>query len=109
MSNTVNEKSPLFMTVSFKDEVGDPLVPTTVEWRLDDLETTQEVVGWTNLPGPTADMNVTIPASNHVIINDGSVREERVFGVRINVGLGAEAHQEFRYHVLNLFAPSGPV
>jgi len=107
MAKTVNEKSPLFMTVEFKDETGSPLIPTTVEWRLDDKETNTEIVDWTNLPSPAATMTVIIPATNNEIVNEAKVREERMFGVRANVGMGAEAHAEFQYHVLNLTGPSG--
>lgn len=106
-ARTVNEKSPLYMTVGFQDENGDPLIPTTAEWRLDDRETDAEIVGWTNMPTPAASMSVLIPAANHTIVDEEKVREKRTFGIRSNGGLAAEAHQEYHYHVLNLYAPSG--
>ncbi len=106
MANTVNEQSPLRVTVSFKDEDGAPLIPATVDWRLDDMEINAEVVPWTSLPSPAASMNVTIPASNNLIVDQTSVREERMFGVRADDGLGSEAHAQFQYHVLNLTGPT---
>jgi len=107
MATTVNEKSPLYLTVKFKDEFDAPLIPTTIEWRLDDKEIDAEIVGWTILGSPAATMNVTVPATNNEIVNEDKVREERMFGIRVNVGLGAEAHAEFQYHVLNLTGPTG--
>ena len=95
------------MTINFKDENGDPLAPTTAEWRLDDSEMETAIVAWTNMPTPAASMSVIIPGTNNVIVDDTSIREERVFSIRANSGLPAEAHQEFMYHVLNLYAPSG--
>ena len=107
MANTVNEKSPLYMTMAFTDENGDPLVPSTVEWKLDDIEQQSEIVPWTSLGGLAAIMNVVIPSANNAIVTETSVREERMFSVRVNDGLLAEAHEQFQYHVLNLYAPSG--
>jgi len=105
MSNSVNEKSPLYMTIVFTDEVGDPLIPNIVEWRLDDVELGTEIVAWTNIPTPTSTMNFTIPSTNNLIVNSNEVREERAFGIRANEGMPSEAHQEFRYHVINLIGP----
>ena len=107
MARTVNEKSPLYMTVTFTDEVGDPLIPQTVDWRLDDHETGAEIVAWTPLGGVAATMNLTIPSTYNVIEDETSIREQRTFGIRANDGLAAEAHEEFHYHVLNLHGPSG--
>ena len=110
MTNTVNEKSPLCMTMTFKDEDAAPLVPATAEWRLDDVDDIDnaiEIVDWTALTGMASTMKVTIPSTNNVIVNEENVREARMFGVRINVGLDSEAHQQYKYHVLNLRGPSG--
>ncbi|MEE8599398.1 MAG: hypothetical protein V3S69_07845 [Dehalococcoidales bacterium] len=109
MAKTVNEKSPLYMTLVFKDELQAPLVPTTVEWRLDDMETEPptEVVAWTVIPSPLSTMKFTIPGSNNVIGTNTKTREEKMFGIRVNDGMASEAHQEFQYHVLNLTGPSG--
>ena len=107
MARTVNEKSPLFMAIVFKDENGAALVPSTVEWRLDDLELGAEIVAWTLLPSPASIMSVIIPSSNNVINDETMVRERRAFGIRVNSTLAAEAHEEFQYHVLNLTGPSG--
>ena len=107
MARTVNERSPLYMTVVFKDENDTPLIPTTVEWRLDDLELDQEIVGWTALGSPAASMSVIIPAGNNIIVNETKVREARMFGIRINQGLSSEANAEFKYHVLNLNSTAG--
>ena len=107
MSTTVNEKSPLCVSIAFKDEDGDALTPYSVEWRLDDLETDTEIVDWTALVSPASTMEVIILASNNLIVDETNVREARMFGVRINEGLDSEAHQEFKYHVINLKGATG--
>lgn len=106
-ATTVNEKSPLCLTMTFTDEDGAPLVPISLDWRLDDLGTDEEIVAWTPVSTPAAVMKITIPADNNVIGYDGNIREPRVFGIRINDGAISEAHAEYHYHVINLTGPSG--
>lgn len=105
---SVNEKSPVRMTMVFTDFDGSPLIPATVEWRLDDLTNGAEVVGWTNLPGPTSTMTVIVPGSDNVIDDAENVKEVQLFGVRVDDGLAGEGHSEFAYNVANLKGPVGP-
>ena len=105
---TVNEKSPLRMTLIFTDFDGAPLIPTTVEWRLDDLTNDTEVVAWTNIPGPASTMTVVIPGANNIIGDETHVKEVQLFGVRADDGLIGEAHSEYSYNVANLSGPTGP-
>lgn len=104
----VNEKSPVFMQMVFTDELEAPLVPTTVEWRLDDKEDGTEIVPWTNLSSPASTMNLTVPGSNNNIKKETSVKEKRMFGIRVDDGLAGEGHAEFYYNVVNLTGPVGP-
>ncbi len=104
----VNEKSPLRMTMVFTDFDGDPLVPTTVEWRLDDKTNDAQVVPWTVLASPADTMTVVIPADNNIIADEVNVKELQIFGVRVDDGLAGEAHTEYAYNVLNLSGPTGP-
>ncbi len=108
-TQTVNEKSPLYMTMKFEDENGADIVPTTVEWRLDDMEEDPpaEIVAWTSIPAPAATMNVTIPGSDNLISDTTKSREEQMFGIRIDDGMDTEGYQQFQYNVLNLVGPSG--
>jgi len=102
MARTVKEKSPLYMTITLKDENDDPLVPATFEWRLDDAELDTEIVAWTNVPGPAATVIVVIAGTNHIIGDNTHVKESRMFGVRVNASLASEAHNQYKYDVLNV-------
>ncbi len=103
----VNEKSPLFMTMTFEDETGAPLTPTTVEWRLDDKTNGVEVVPWTSLPSPSSTMNVTVPGADNAIADEAHVQELQIFGIRVDNGQPGEGHAELAYNVLNLSGPTG--
>ncbi len=103
----VNEKSPVFVTLVFTDEAGDPLVPTTVDHRLDDKTNGAEIQDWAVLASPASTMTYTIPGDDNVINVDANVKEEHVFGVRVDDGLPGEGYSEFLYNVVNLLAVSG--
>jgi len=104
---TVNEKSPLCITMTFTDENGDPLIPSTVDWRLDDMETGTTIVDWTALSSPAATMYHTIEAQYNLINDEANnIREAQMFTVRINETLQSEAHAEYKYHVVNLTSVS---
>ncbi len=105
---TVNEKSPLRMTMVFTDFDGSPLTPNTVEWRLDDKTNDAEIVAWTVLASPNSTMTVVIPGDDNIIEDNAHVKELQVFGVRVDDGLAGESHSEFVYNVLNLSGPTGP-
>ena len=107
MTLRVNEKSPIFFTIKFEDEVGDPLIPSTVEWRLDDRTNGVELVAWTTIPSPAATMNFTVPGDNNLIADEDNIREEQIFGIRVDDSLPGEGHQQFSYQVMNLRGPTG--
>lgn len=99
---SVNEKSPIRMTMVFTDEDGAPLTPTTVDWRLDDKTNGTEIVAWTSLPGPASTMTKTVPGTDNLIDDDTHVVEKQVFGVRVDEGLAGEAYADLTYNVANL-------
>ncbi len=105
---SVNEKSPVFMTMSFKDELDVPLIPSTVDWRLDDKTNNEEIQPWTSIPTPSATMTLTVPGDDNVINDEANIKEEHVFGIRVDDGLPGEAYSELLYNVVNLIGPIGP-
>lgn len=108
MTVSVNEKSPIFITIVFTDELGDPLIPQTVDWRLDDRTNDIEIQPWTPLASPASTMSFTIAGDKNVITDEEHVKEVQIFGVRVDDGLAGEGHAEVIYNVLNLTGPTGP-
>ena len=103
---TVNEQSPLFVTVVFTDKDGDPLVPASVDWRVDDITNDAQVTDWASI-SPLATVEITIPGTSNIIDDDTNVREVQVITVRVDDGLAGEAHQKLNYKVMNLAGTSG--
>ncbi len=92
----------------FEDEFKLPLIPTTVDYRIDDRTNGVLIVDWTALPSPAATMNFTIPGDKNTVEDESHVKEVQIFGVRVDEGLPGEGHSELIYNVLNLTGPLGP-
>ena len=88
--------------MAFTDADGVPVVPTTVDYRLDDLTNDAEVVAWTPLAAPASSMNFTIPADDNVIGDDSHLSEVRQVVVRVDDGLASEGHEDKVYDLINL-------
>lgn len=95
------------MTIVFTDEDGDPLTPSTVDWRLDDKTKGVQVRDWTSLSSPAATMTMTIPGTDNTIDDETHVAEVMAFGIRVDATLPGEAHTEFQYNLINLTGPTG--
>ncbi len=98
---SINEQSALFLTFTFTDENGAPLIPTSADWRLDDLTNDVEVVPWTSLT-PASTIQVTVSAQDNLIATQTNVHEKRVATVRMNEGLSTEANERKFYRIKNL-------
>jgi hypothetical protein len=99
---TVNEKSPIFVTFNFFDKDGAPLAPTTAHWRLDNVADGVEIVPWTSIGSPGVSETIIIPGTDNVINDETHHKEVKVIGIRVDEGLPGEAHSALRYNVQNL-------
>lgn len=95
------------MTMVFKDEDDAPLIPSTVDWRLDDKTNNEEIQPWTSLPAPASTMTFSVAGDKNVINDETNVKEMHVFGIRVDEGLPGEAYSELLYNVVNLIGPVG--
>lgn len=104
---TVNENSALFLTFSFADENDVPIVPNSIDWRIDDVTDKHnpiEITAWTPVGVPATSVDIQVPASSNAIstANTNKVFELRVVRVRMDDGQSTEAHNQKFYRVKNL-------
>ena len=100
MSRVVKEKSTNTITVRPKTKDGVLFTPTTVRYRLDDLDSKQELIGWTSATPSTA-IAITIPGAKNAMISNRK-RERKVLTVQFDQGLDSEVNAEYIYWVKNL-------
>ena len=103
----VNELSSLFLTFAFTDEVGDPIAPTTIDWRVDNVNDPHvpvEILDWASVVGVAASVNVQIAGSNNAISDQDRTTEKRLVTVRMDSTLSTQAYQHRHYLIKNLNA-----
>jgi hypothetical protein len=99
----INEGSALYFTFTFKDENGAPVIPTSIDWRLDDVTNNVQVLDWAAIGVPAASVNITVEGANNAISAQTNAIEERKVTVRINSGGPDAAYQDKTYKLQNLY------
>jgi hypothetical protein len=103
-ANKVNEKSSFDLTVKFWDDSADTwaaLTPTSLRYRIDDVQRGTEQLAWTNLTA-AASNTISVPASANAILNGMNKRETKVLTVQANNGLTNQYAGTFYYTVENV-------
>ena len=103
----VNEKSSLFLVFSFTDEEGAPVIPTTIDWRVDKVDDPHnpvQIQDWTAIGVPAATVSVQIAGNVNTISDQTKTFEHRAVTVRMDESLSTIAHQEKLYRIKNLSA-----
>ena len=85
VSVTVNERTTFEITTSFTDTSGTPMVPVTVEYRIDDVNLGQEVRPWTAIT-PADVAVISIYTSDTAILNNIRRYETKTVTVRAEYG-----------------------
>ena len=101
----INELSSLFLTFGFTDEIGDPVVPTTIDWRVDNVDDPHlpvQILDWSVVAGVAASVNVQIAGSNNAIADATQSWERRLVTVRMDSTLSTQAFQQKYYRIKNL-------
>jgi hypothetical protein len=99
MSFEVNEGSSFCLNVLLKDSDGEPLSPIdSVKWWVGKPKSDVPVLEEQTVTGPTAEMELIIPASAHIC--SGRKDEGRFVVVQVQSGADHLKHDWFEYTVL---------
>lgn len=98
----VNERNQLPVTANIRTRsTAVAAVPTTVEYKLYNLSTGEQVRGWTSLSA-AAQVSFTISAVDNKILDDAHVMERIALMVSADRGLSTEAVGRTQYKIRNL-------
>jgi hypothetical protein len=101
----VNEKSTCILTVSFKDEDGAAVVPSSGNYRIDVLNadgTYSQVKGDAALPSLAAEVDIEITDEENAMLDPAVNSEQRVVTVTFSYGTGKAGSAEYFYRLKNL-------
>lgn len=97
----VNEKTTYFVTVTFRDEDGVLVTPTTAFYSLYCDTTKYEILAETALTALDTSKEITVTATQNAILDNTNKEEERIMTVRFTY-TGGQGTDEYRWKVINL-------
>lgn len=100
--DTVNEKTTSIVTLSFTDEAGNAVTPTSGTYRIDDIASGTQIKGDTSFTPGSSRHELTISDTENAILDADNERELRCVTVSVTYGAGKKCTAEYRYYVLNL-------
>ena len=95
----VNEKSVCWVTAAFTDKAGDPVTPSTVQYRIDSDGT--QVKDWTSVT-PGSSVEIEIDSADNTLLSQSAVLEPRTVTVKTTFGVDDEHYDEHNYLIKNL-------
>ena len=99
----LNERSTYVVTVSFFDENGDPVTPSSATYRVDDEKHRTNLVPTTSIGSLTTAVDIEITSDENRIIRSRSAYEVRTVTVIWNYGGTKQGTGQYRYKVINLY------
>lgn len=97
-----NEKQSTKVTVVLTDFDGNPAAPTSMTWRVDDLETGDEIKGDTAIATPTDTEELLLGVAEMSMNNPARAIEGRVVSIKAVYGPNDELLKSWVVEVVNL-------
>lgn len=97
----VNEGTAATLTVKFKDQAGDPLVPTAISYTIWCETTGTSVLGSTAVTA-AASVSIVLTGANNAIINAANASETKLVTLSVTLPGSLPQKGEYRYRVMNL-------
>lgn len=98
----VNEGTTSYIRVSFIDQDGDALVPSSITYRIDDLGSGQVLLPATSV-APSDSVEIRVPPAVNSLIDQHASSETRVATIEASYGADGDALiDEVRWLVKNL-------
>lgn len=98
----VNEKCTSIVSLTFRDETGDLVVPSAGSCQIHDAASGTEIRAETPFTPAGSTHDITITDSENRILDASRNVEERIVTVTFTYGAGKKGSGEYRYGVKNL-------
>lgn len=101
MTIVINELTTEPIVVSFKNEDGEPIVPVSAKWRVDDVRSGTTIRDWAVL-SPAASITIQLAESDTTILNVSNHTEEREVTVSATFSGNKRQTLNVNYEINNL-------
>jgi hypothetical protein len=99
---TVNEGSTLSLSVEFLSEMGTPISPHRMLWKIEDLMSGTIIKDWTEIPNPASIVYLTIGPDICAILDQTNSLEVKRVTIKAEFGFNVVVVQEKDIIVENL-------
>ena len=99
--SSVNEGQTGYITLSFTDEAGVSITPSSFTYTLDDLVTRQNIASGT-INAPSVPYKMELLASWNKIVTDGVTNEEHVLTIDASYEGSKHVTGDYHFNVTNL-------
>ena len=101
----LNAGSDCILEVTTLDQDDALLAPDAMEYRVDDLQSAQNVVPWTSVPTPASIQEIAITGSQNALVGTWNDTELRRVTVKTTDSVGRVALQVFLFTLVNISTP----
>ena len=98
-----NERSSVTVTVTFTDEDGAPVTPSSATWRIDDEASKTNILPATSISPLATSVELEITDEQNAIIKSRKDFEIRTVTVEFDYGADKHGTAEYKYKLLNLY------
>ena len=98
----VNEDSTAILTLTFKNELGAEVTPSTAYIRIDDVPSRTQIRDWTAISPLASTVDVTISNSENAILKQTHQYEIRRVSVYFTYATSKKGTADFLYNLVNL-------
>lgn len=101
--DSVNERTTLVLTISFKDEDDLPVVPSAAHYRIDDVASSTVIKAETALAPLASSIDLEILKGWNSMVAESRPYEIRRVTVEFDYGTGKHGTEEYLYKIVNLY------
>jgi hypothetical protein len=94
----VTERSTAYIAVDFLDKDGEPVAPTSISYRIEDVETGTVVKADTAVAPPAGSVEITVAPAENRLLPGASYHRRRVT-ITAEYGVGDQVTTEYVYEV----------
>ena len=99
----INQSESYTITLGFADDSGNAIVPSSAFYRIDDVDSGNQIVDWTQIYPTLSSIDLVTTAEQNGMVGNSTDREERVVTTKFYYSADNKTDtDEYRYMITRL-------
>lgn len=99
----VNEGTAFDLDLTHLDKTKTKTIPLTLDYRIDDLTNSREILDWTNVPTPGSTNTINVTGAQNTLQGQDKQIELRQITTRTTDATNRPANEIFHYKLVRIF------